>query len=190
MGGMLQRIWMIGTLPRMANQCLCLLREGGQCTTCWLVGLCKCELCELCFTDLSLTKGLPLFLFRWRFCCPCCCCCLFGWSYAGGGSQWSKLVDRSWVTLCSEAPIPGWLTSAFPIGWLSSISTKHSDHGVKSGCCPSTPTPRWSMRDFFIVKEVYVLCVLWTHKHTHKQAPFYHVFCVPCNSVYVYNWQK
>lgn len=38
MGGMLQRIWMLGTLPRMANQCPPLLyreRGGGlQETTC------------------------------------------------------------------------------------------------------------------------------------------------------------
>lgn len=49
-------------------------------------------------------------------------------------SQWSKLVDKRWVTLCSGAMIPGRPASAALIGWLSSISLKHGDHRVKSGC--------------------------------------------------------
>lgn len=46
MGGMLQRIWMLGTLPRMANQCppCCTEREGGAAgdhlLTRWFVQVC------------------------------------------------------------------------------------------------------------------------------------------------------
>lgn len=107
---------------------------GGQDTTCWLLGLCKCVVWAMLHRSLAANKEALLvfvllaLLLSSRL--------LFVLIVRRRGSQWSKLVDRSWVSLCSEALIPCRPASAVLIGWLSSISMKNSDHRVKSGCCP------------------------------------------------------
>lgn len=86
------------------------------------------------------------------------------------GSQWSKLVDRSWVTLCSEAVIPGKPASAVLIGWLSSISVKHSYHRVGSGCCRPCNDVWVIFRGQGVYVYVCVMCVMNTETYIQQSA--------------------
>lgn len=137
-GGVFQRIWMLGSLPGTTNEC-CLFWGGvgwdGGChlLTCWLVQVSIVwEQISCCYTEALLVyillTRLTSLLLLFMLIVHCC------------KTQRSKLVDRSWVTLCSELVVL--------IGWLSSIRVKHSDHRVR--VC-MLPPQRWCMSNLLRV---------------------------------------
>lgn len=110
-GGMLQRIWMLGTLPGMANECPPVLGGGGVVQMCvvWV----------MLHRSLAANKeAFTFFCFAGRFCCPNCC--LRRWSYVDVGvNEASLLTGAEWLTLCSEAVIPGRRTGVVCPYWLA-----------------------------------------------------------------------
>lgn len=152
MSGMLQRIWMLGTSPRMANECLFQwgVFGGYHLLTRWFVQV--WVVWAMLHRYLIANKD-SFFFFCWHFCFPCCCCCLC-WSYGDVGvNEASLLTGAEWLFVLKRRSQASRRQLSLLVGWAASA---WSTVATGSSLDPPPPHPVMMYEQFFRVKEVYV----------------------------------